>query len=413
MKKILFLFAMLASVAASAQRTTPVTIENTKVDYSTKIVTFDLSWKGSDATHRDKVWVFVDVQPVTGTNTLGSWSPATLVPSATTVTAGSGNQYSSLTHTVVSGNTRGVWVKGTATNTTSTFAATVKVTLANGTPAKFNVCAYATDYPPNVTLDNGTYTFNGTTDFIVNNPAQTITTKTVEKANLIVNSSTTFTDASSCPGIGSLYCPYTGSDLYMDATHLCRPRASGAGNWEAYIKDIRDDQIYRIVQMPTDTWWMAQDLMWDGKPNPVATSYTIRGVARDCGTHYGCGRMYNSSATGAGAYSSSANTRRNSDVCPSGWLIPSTDELCPYATYNGTNSPYLGTDEFGGDDTWGLSLWLCSDAWFYCGVRITAYVGSAATPFRYYRTHPTYSGTSCVENGDYGGARNVRCVRTL
>ena len=93
MRTTFFLFAMLTSVAASAQRTTSVTITNTKVNYCTKTVTFDLSWKGSDANHRDEVWVFVDIQPVTGANTLGSWSPATLVPSATTVTAGSGNQY--------------------------------------------------------------------------------------------------------------------------------------------------------------------------------------------------------------------------------------------------------------------------------------------------------------------------------
>ena len=135
MKKIFFLFTMLANIIASAQRTIPVAVANTSVDYSTKIVTFDLSWKGSDATHRDEVWIFVDIQPITGANTLGAWSPATLVPNATTVTAGSGNQYSALTHMVESGNTRGVWVKGTSSVATNTFSATVKVTLNNGTPA--------------------------------------------------------------------------------------------------------------------------------------------------------------------------------------------------------------------------------------------------------------------------------------
>jgi hypothetical protein len=99
---------MLAGVAANAQRTTPVTVANTKVDCSTKTVTFDLSWKGSDAGHRNEVWIFADIQPATGSNTLGAWSPATLVSGATTVTPGSGNQYSSPVHTVVSGNTRGV-----------------------------------------------------------------------------------------------------------------------------------------------------------------------------------------------------------------------------------------------------------------------------------------------------------------
>jgi uncharacterized protein (TIGR02145 family) len=109
-------------------------------------------------------------------------------------------------------------------------------------------------------LENGTYTFNGTTDFIVSSHAQPITTKTIAKANLTVNSSSTFTDATGCPGIGSLYCPYTGSDLYMDATHLCQQRTSGAKNWEAYIKDTRDSKLYRIVYMPDNKWWLAQNL---------------------------------------------------------------------------------------------------------------------------------------------------------
>ncbi|MDR0582130.1 MAG: hypothetical protein LBG31_04105 [Prevotellaceae bacterium] len=199
MKKLFFLFTMLASVVASAQRTIPVTITNTEVDYSTKVVTFDLSWKGNDATHRDEVWVFVDIQPVTGVNTLGSWSPATLIPSAATVTAGSGNQYSSLTHTVVSGNTRGIWVNGTATNTTSAFAATVKVTLHSGTPARFNACAYATDYPPNANItsgsySNGTYTLKGTTPFVINGSIS-IDDYTYSGGNI-----TAITDATQCPG---------------------------------------------------------------------------------------------------------------------------------------------------------------------------------------------------------------------
>ncbi|MDR0581581.1 MAG: hypothetical protein LBG31_01320 [Prevotellaceae bacterium] len=199
MKKIFFLFTMLTSVVAGAQRTTPVTIANTKVDYSTKTVTFDLSWKGSDATHRDEVWVFVDIQPVTGANTLGSWSPATLVPGATTVAAGSGNQYSSLTHTVESGNTRGIWVKGTASNTTRAFAATVKVTLVSGTPAEFNACAYATDYPPNAQItsgsySSGTYTLKGTKPFVING-ASTVSATTYSAAR--INS---ITDATQCPG---------------------------------------------------------------------------------------------------------------------------------------------------------------------------------------------------------------------
>ncbi|MDR3133278.1 MAG: hypothetical protein LBU42_04560 [Prevotellaceae bacterium] len=193
MKTIILLLAMLASIAASAQRTTPVTIANTQVDYLQKTVTFDLSWTGSDASHRNEVWVFVDIQPVTGANSLGSWSPATLVPNATTVTAISGNQYSSLTYTPVNDNTRGVWVKGTAANSTSTFKATVKVTLDSVTPAAFNACAYATDYPPNAAAySGGTYTLKGTQPFIINGAL--ITGDTFAG---VIN---TMTDPTGCPG---------------------------------------------------------------------------------------------------------------------------------------------------------------------------------------------------------------------
>jgi hypothetical protein len=228
--KIFFLFAMLVGVAASAQRTTPVTIANTKVDYATKIVTFDLSWKGSDTFHRNDVWVFVDIQPVTGANTLGSWSPATLVPNSTTVTAGSGNQYSSLTCTVVSGNTRGVWVKGTATNTTSTFAATVKVTLATATPAQFNACAYATDYPPNASsYSGGTYTFKGTKPFIINGTP-------VNNNQYAVTTITTLTDATGCPG-----------GIGRDVIHnggTCLPHLTAIGS---YCRDLVDDDATTVT----------------------------------------------------------------------------------------------------------------------------------------------------------------------
>ncbi|MDR2358449.1 MAG: hypothetical protein LBD87_01435 [Prevotellaceae bacterium] len=218
--KIFFLFAMLASVAASAQRTTPVTIVNTKVDYATKIVTFDLSWKGSDATHRDEVWVFVDIQPVTGANTLGSWSPATLVPNATTVTAGSGNQYTSLTRMVESGNTRGVWVKGTSTVTTNTFSATVKLTLGSATPAKFNVCAYATDYPPNIaSVSSGAYTLKGTQSFILNG--------TIISGNKYTGNINSFTDPTGCPGcIAIRDFQFTASSVTLP----CCPNLTAIGN---------------------------------------------------------------------------------------------------------------------------------------------------------------------------------------
>jgi hypothetical protein len=277
MRTKIFVFAMLASVAASAQRTTPVAIANTKVDYSTKIVTFDLSWKGSDATHRDEVWVFVDIQPITGTNTLGSWSPATLVPNSTTVTAGSGNQYSSLTRTVVSGNTRGVWVKGTAANTTSTFAATVKVTLAGGTPAKFNACAYATDYPPNASsYSGGTYTLKGTQSFILNG--------TKISGNKYTGSINSLTDPTGCPGCIAI------RDFQFNASSVtipCCPNLTAIGS---YCRDL---------------------------------------VADDASTYTGCGIEIKKSDQGALTSFGGENY-----LCPSGWRYPNDAEgacMCYHA----------------------------------------------------------------------------------
>ena len=268
MKKLFFLFAMLASIAVSAQRTTSVTITNTKVDYATKIVTFDLSWKGSDANHRNEVWVFVDIQPITGANTLGSWLPATLVPSATTITAGSGNQYSSLTHTVVTGNTRGVWIKGTSSITTNTFNATINITLASATPAKFKACAYATDYPPNASsYSNGSYTFNGTKPFVINGTP-------VNDNQYAVTEITSLTDATGCPG-----------GIERDVIHnngACLPHLTSIGS---YCRDI---------------------------------------VADDASTYTGCDIEIKSSNQGT------ITSYQGEDyLCPSGWRYPNDSEgLC-------------------------------------------------------------------------------------
>jgi hypothetical protein len=242
MKKIFFLFALLASMTASAT----VTITPLGVDYATKKVIFSVSWTNSPAApYNNRVWIWIDFCPVNGV-TPQSFSTATI--SNPVKTGGNG--------TITNATARGFFVAYSTTNA----GTTVTATLSNAPAGKFNWCVYGSDYPPNVTLDKGTYTFKGTTDFIISNPAQTLTTKTIAKGNVTVNSSTTFTDATGCPGIGSLYCPYTGSDLYMDATHLCQQRTSGAKNWEAYIKDTRDNRIYHITQFSDGTWWFADDL---------------------------------------------------------------------------------------------------------------------------------------------------------
>ena len=302
MKTKLFFFAMLISVAASATvKVTPIS-----ADYAAQKVTFKVEWTNSPtAPYNNRVWVWIDFCPVNGV-TPGGFAPATIT--GATITSGSGST-STLTG-------RGFFIAGSATNTGTTVTATL-----NPVPAgKFNWCVYGSDYPPNVTLENGTYTFKGTINFIVSSHAQPITTKTIAKANLTVTTASTFTDATGCPGIGSLYCPYTGSDLYMDANHLCLQRASGAKNWEAWIKDTRDNELYRIVLMPDTKWWLAQNVKLSSY-NGTTTGVAISGCTKDdCGRGYTYAQAY---ASYGGTSGWNANVQ---GVCPPSWLLPITQD---------------------------------------------------------------------------------------
>jgi hypothetical protein len=465
MKKLFFLFSMLTSITASAIATvTPIS-----ADYANQKVTFKVEW--NSAPYNNRVWIWIDFCSICDI-TPGSFSPATIT--GATITSGSGS---------INGLTgRGFFITGSTTNSGTTITATLHPVPAE----KFNWCAYGSDYPPNATMNNGTYTLKGSSPFIINgtttlgagvksfsgtcitaltdatgcpgvinnnftpgsittasyytciNVAGTATsvataptgsgnyayqwtvsyntgtastisgataanytppatatagtyrymrqvkdnlcataytnstgtvTRTVYTSLTIgaINSSSTFvrtgvipaaitsnTNASSGGGVtyrwvrtgtsnatytgntaghsfsaaevntagtwtyyrevrdntcntttwsrssGSykltvITCPYTGSDLYIDATHLCQQRTSGAKNWEAYIKDSRDNQIYRITQFSDNTWWFADDLAIAGKS--VAT----------CN-----GKKYYDGA--------------NQPSCPSGWNIPNRDQ---------------------------------------------------------------------------------------
>jgi hypothetical protein len=185
MKKLFFLFAMLASVAASAQT---LSIKITNIDYSTKIATCDISWTGRNDNHRSDVWVFADYIEISGSATTGAWQPAEIT--GATVTA---NTSGNATVATVAGNTRGVWIKSTAYG--AAFTGKIVIQLSN-VPAKFNACAYASDYPPNAaSYSSGTYTLKGTQPFIITGNG------TIQNGNkyvgTVINS---MTDATGCPG---------------------------------------------------------------------------------------------------------------------------------------------------------------------------------------------------------------------
>jgi hypothetical protein len=192
MKKITFLFTMLASITASAT----VTVTPLDVNYGTKTVKFRVAWTGTAANNR--VWVWVDLCPVTGT-THGTFAKAVI--SGAAATAGS--------IATVAGNTRGFYV--------TTNPSTVTATLSNAT-GQFNWCAYGSDFPPNA-IDNssGGYNLRGSPPFVITTSSGT----TAVSANTFSGGTiTALTDDTGCPGLlcgkngeaaGLLNCCVTGS----------------------------------------------------------------------------------------------------------------------------------------------------------------------------------------------------------
>ncbi|MDR3133604.1 MAG: hypothetical protein LBU42_06230 [Prevotellaceae bacterium] len=172
MKTILFFFALLAGITASAN----VYITPLSTDYTNKTVTFRVEWTGDVA--NDRVWVFVDLCPVDGT-TSGTFTKAVI--SGATHTAGG------IDATTLPG--RGFYVTANLT--------TVSVTLSNAV-GQFNWCAYGSGFPPNAKDDgSGGSDLKGTPPFVITTAAGTVevTDYTYSGGEI-----TALTDATGCPG---------------------------------------------------------------------------------------------------------------------------------------------------------------------------------------------------------------------
>ncbi|MDR3134282.1 MAG: hypothetical protein LBU42_09760 [Prevotellaceae bacterium] len=209
MKTILFFFAMLISVAANAT----VKITPLSTDYSTNKVTFKVEWTNiPSAPYNNRVWVWIDFCPVTGTTPANSFSTATV--SNPTKTEGNG--------TVTNATARGFFIEYAATNAGTTVTATLSN--APNAPEKFNWCTYGSDYPPNaISYNNGSYTFKGTKPFIVNDT-------TVNDDKYAVTTITALTDATGCPGgVGR-------DEVHNDGN--CLPHLTVVGS---YCRDLTDD----------------------------------------------------------------------------------------------------------------------------------------------------------------------------
>jgi uncharacterized protein (TIGR02145 family) len=139
-------------------------------------------------------------------------------------------------------------------------------------------------------------------------------------------------DKTECPGV---FCPYTGSDLLIDATHPCKIRTSGAQKWEAWIKDARDDNKYRIVLMPDQKWYMAQNLNY-------------RDVTYGC---YGDNSSNCNEANGVWYPYASVTA----SLCPTGWRVPTVAEWSSFISVHSLTNEDVKSTTRSGNDTYGLT----------------------------------------------------------
>jgi uncharacterized protein (TIGR02145 family) len=289
MKKLYFYLLFLPLWGFGGFAHASVTVQVLATDFPNKKVTLHVEY---DNAVNDRVWVWIYLCSMQG-----MFQPAEI--SAASATSG-GVLY-------LSTNTRGFFVTASP--------ATVIATLSNATD-RFSCCAYGSDTPPNMTENSGTYTFKGTPPFTLiaadGAATQTVTGNTLPTSALTITP-VILTDETGYPNI---FCPYTGNDLYNVAAYLCQQRTSGAQNWEAWIKDARDNELYRIVRMPDDKWWLAQNVRYAGAGYSVTT---VSGCTDET-----CGRYYEFDKFNAAHGGSSGFGENVQGVCPPGWVLPIT-----------------------------------------------------------------------------------------
>ena len=363
MKKFFLSFLSFMGLAFSALAQSHINIELLGATYTTPAVQFRVSWNNipvvAGETHNAKVWLWVDFIEIKNNQPSGSWTRASVANPSPGIVAPETN--------------KGFWLQGN----TGAYNQTVTVALTNILPnTTFNWCAYASDCPPNVTAMNGIYTFRGSPPFTLIDVSGTNTQKitgTTLAASALTITPTTIMDETACPGI---FCPYQGSDLYIDATHLCQQRTSGAKNWEAWIKDPRDNELYRMVLMPDNKWWLADNIRYT-KGNTIGRC--SNDDAARCATP--CGRWYNPTEILDASVWSTANPSATRGICPVNWHIPSEaetkamlsslsettdkDRLIALKTNNTiaplwTTSGHTGV--LAGSDSYGFSIYPCGHA---------------------------------------------------
>jgi uncharacterized protein (TIGR02145 family) len=316
MKKIILSFLSLLGFGFATFAQSHINIELLSATYTAPAVQFRVSWSSiptvTGQIHNSKIWLWVDFVKIENNQPSGSWTRATVAnPSP---------------GTVATGTNKGFWLQGNS----GSYSQIVTVSLTNiPENTTFNWCAYASDCPPNVTVTNGTYTFKGTPPFtlIASNSS---TTQTVSGTTLATSALTitpiTIRDKTECPGV---FCLYSGSDLYIDATHICQQRTSGAKNWVAWINDARDNKKYRIARLSTGLWTMDDYLNYTAHSAVVSNEKCANADPN------------------AKEYWRHLLATTSSTLCPTGWRLPTEAEYTRTMTdwYTYLLKTYVNTGE--------------------------------------------------------------------
>jgi uncharacterized protein (TIGR02145 family) len=206
---------------------------------------------------------------------------------------------------------------------------------------------------------------------------------------------------------------YKGSDLYYDSSHPCQQRTSGALNWEAWIKDSRDGEFYRVVKMPDNNWWLAQNVKLASYGGSTVGSKIDGCTANECGRAYTCDQIQASYASGTSG--SSGNVQ---GICPPGWLLPvrsnystlgskigNAATICAaLRAYDSANKPI--NDTYG----WAGRIAIANGEMAYW---TTSYSNDAGREDGLVIDWPNAGSYDTGNAGDPGSLATVRCFRTL
>jgi len=409
MKKIIFIAAMLISIAATAQQKTFV--KSVSTDYVNKRVTFNISWAegsrevpgtSSGNRYNSKVWVFVDYQDMQN----GSWKRADID------TAYLRANYTT-NCTADRGNTKGFWYQGAATATQNE---TITIKLSSTLPIPFKWCAFATDCPPRAMYNNGAYALKGTPPFEItsNNGSETTTNR-----NITAGTITAITDATKCPG----YVQYPYSNCAASTVTLGTVGFASTKTWP--IKDANGIVVQTWSAPVTAT--ACRKITYSG--TATGSSYNA-----DCRSNNGNNPAPHS--TYGDLFSWCMIAQYGEMLCPQsdGWRVPTAEDFCYLDVTLNKRSDGCANTICGGVGQNYINRYLVQDnAGYGWGAQWSGKIGVNGT-FQYvgetwyvasktqgidgyFVFHHAYIGNYCLYPNNRGGshlpseAHTLRCVR--